>query len=557
MRNRSMFDVALIWIAMPVVVFGAAWAFAPLPAWLSATCIALAVALAVRAAVWREHRRTAAGDRSGESTASAGADEGLDSAARELAVIVVVGPYAAALFPRDQRRSTLRRDDRAVWLLADTPERLNDVMAQVKAARGRFPDAALLPVVTEGDNESVLRREFAQWRIALQAAYCHPECVLSCHVAVYACLGTDDDAVAETRWFGDVLEVGVARVDNAVRLYDRLPTIRRHLAESRQRAAIVRSALGLAVFDWLDEAALLSSISALSNTAPLALRGASLADIPDMPVRPGAWTRWLIARTGLQRRATEPITRPLPLPFVHVPANAAAPSAPSARIGRARPLASHVLLSSAAAATAAIAISGVVNGRLVERVAGDLSAYWNTPRERITASIDTFDRLRAMRDEIARHVRDGAPFAAGWGLYPGHALMSRLDAALAAYRPPVTTLQLDSLPLFARGKATFSAARARRELAHVLRLILQNPDHRVLIEGHADSEGSPDANFRLSEARARAIRDWLVVEGGLPITRIAIQGMGDLRPIGDNATEAGRALNRRVDVSLIPDAAGH
>ncbi|WP_435867650.1 OmpA family protein [Burkholderia dolosa] len=135
--------------------------------------------------------------------------------------------------------------------------------------------------------------------------------------------------------------------------------------------------------------------------------------------------------------------------------------------------------------------------------------------------------------------------------------MSRLDAALAAYRPPVTTLQLDSLPLFARGKATFSAARARRELAHVLRLILQNPDHRVLIEGHADSEGSPDANFRLSEARARAIRDWLVVEGGLPITRIAIQGMGDLRPIGDNATEAGRALNRRVDVSLIPDAADH
>ncbi|HGL4260047.1 hypothetical protein [Burkholderia dolosa] len=99
---------------MPVVVFGAAWAFAPLPAWLSATCIALAVALGVRAAVWREHRRTAAGDRSGESTASAGADEGLDSAARELAVIVVVGPYAAALFPRDQRRSTLRRDDRAV-----------------------------------------------------------------------------------------------------------------------------------------------------------------------------------------------------------------------------------------------------------------------------------------------------------------------------------------------------------------------------------------------------------------------------------------------------------
>ncbi len=552
MSGRSMKAVGLVWIAMPIVVFGGAWALAGLADWQSALCIALAVALALWVATAYERRRLAAD----LAEAAQSAEEEIGNAARELDVIVVVGPYAAGLFPRDGGRATLRRDDRAVWLLADTPERLNDVMTQVKAARGRFPDAALLPVVPEGDDESVLRREFAHWRIALQAAYCHPEYVLPCHVAVYACLGPGGDDTSQTRWFGDSFEVNAPRIDDAIGLYDRLPAIRSQLAASRQAEAVVRSALGLAVFEWLDEAALLSSISALSNTVPFALQGVSLADIDHTPVRPGAWTRWLIARTGLQPRVTKPVAGPLPLPLAHTSTLAGAVGRPAVRSSGHRrewPLASHVLLSSVAAATVAVATSGAMNHRIVERVADDLSTYWNTPGVRITASIDAFERLRATRNEVARHLRDGAPFGAGWGLYPGRALLPRVDAALAAYQPPLTTVQIDSLSLFASGKATFSPAHEHRELAHVLRLIRENPDQRVLIEGHADSEGSHDANLRLSDARARAIRDWLVIEGGLPVTRFAIQGMGDIRPIADNRSEAGRALNRRVDISLIPD----
>ncbi|MET3215384.1 UNVERIFIED_ORG: outer membrane protein OmpA-like peptidoglycan-associated protein [Burkholderia territorii] len=551
MSIRSMKKIGLVWIAMAIVVFGSAWVLAGLPDWLSALCIGSAIASVLWGVAWYERRRPVA------APAAAPADE-IGSTVRELEVIVVVGPYAAALFPREAGRATLRRDDRAVWLLADTPARLNDVMTQVKAARGRFPDAALLPVVPEGDDESVLRGEFAQWRIALQAAYCHPECVLPCHVAVYACLGPGNASTPQTRWFGDPLGFSAPHVKDAIGLSDRLPAIRSQLAESRHAQAAVRGALGLAVFEWLDEAALLSSISALSNTVPFALQGASLADIDHTPVRPGAWTRWLIARTGLQPRVTKPVAGPLPLPCIHASAPVSAdtdgrPSAPSSVNRRAWPLASHVLLSSVTAVTVAVAISGAVNYRLVERIADDLSAYWNTPAVRITASIDTFERLRAARAEVARHLRDGEPFGAGWGLYPGRALLPRVDVALAAYRPPLTTLQIDSLSLFPSGKATFSSAHEHRELAHVLRLIRENPDQRVLIEGHADSEGSSDANLRLSEARARAIRDWLVVQGGLPATRFAIQGMGDIRPIADNRSEAGRALNRRVDVSLIPN----
>ncbi|WP_232452187.1 OmpA family protein [Burkholderia ubonensis] len=537
---------------MLVVVIGGAWVLAGLADWLIATFVALAVASAVCVAGWHERRRAAhAVSSSAEST------DAIGSVAHELAVIVVVGPYAAGLFPRDGGRTTLRRDDRAVWLLADTPERLNDVMAQVKASRGCFPDAALLPVVPEGDDESVLRREFVQWRIALQAAYCHPECVLPCHVAVYACLGPGEDAATQVQWFGDPLDVGVPRLDESIRLYDRLPAIRRQLASSRQTGAVVRSALGLSVFEWLDEAALLSLISALANTSPFALQGVSLADVGHTPIRPGAWTRWLIARTGLQPGVTKPVTGPLPPPLVHASARVAGRHAAPPPTGGEWPLASHVLLSSVVALIVAVAMSGWVNYRIVERIAGDLSTYWNTPGDRITAKIDSFERVREARDEVVRNLRDGAPFGAGWGLYPGHALSARLDAALAAYQPPLTTARIDSLSLFASGKATFSPESAHRELAHVLRLIRVNPDQRVLIEGHADSEGSPEANLQLSEARARAIRDWLVTVGGLPVTRFAIQGMGDIRPIADNRSEAGRALNRRVDISLIPDRVRH
>ncbi|KVO85004.1 flagellar motor protein MotB [Burkholderia ubonensis] len=552
MNMRSMRETGLVWIVMPVVVTGGAWVLAGLADWLIATFVALAVASAVCVAGWHERRRAAhAVSSSAEST------DAIGSVAHELAVIVVVGPYAAGLFPRDGGRTTLRRDDRAVWLLADTPERLNDVMAQVKASRGRFPDAALLPVVPEGDDESVLRREFVQWRIALQAAYCHPECVLPCHVAVYACLGPGEDAATQVQWFGDPLDVGVPRLDESIRLYDRLPAIRRQLASSRQTGAVVRSALGLSVFEWLDEAALLSLISALANTPPFALQGVSLADVGHTPIRPGAWTRWLIARTGLQPGVTKPVAGPLPPPLVHASTRVAGRHAAPPPTGGEWPLASHVLLSSVVALIVAVAMSGWVNYRIVERIAGDLSTYWSTPGDRITAKIDSFERVREARDEVVRNLRDGAPFGAGWGLYPGRALSARLDAALAAYQPPLTTARIDSLSLFASGKATFSPESAHRELAHVLRLIRVNPDQRVLIEGHADSEGSPEANLQLSEARARAIRDWLVTVGGLPVTRFAIQGMGDIRPIADNRSEAGRALNRRVDISLIPDRVRH
>lgn len=90
-------------------------------------------------------------------------------------------------------------------------------------------------------------------------------------------------------------------------------------------------------------------------------------------------------------------------------------------------------------------------------------------------------------------------------------------------------------------------------MVDALELIKAHPGKRVLVAGYADDQGRPDRNLKLSIDRASAVRDWLVEASGIPPTRFAIQGYGDTRPVADNATPEGRAKNRRVEITLVPD----
>ncbi len=71
----------------------------------------------------------------------------------------------------------------------------------------------------------------------------------------------------------------------------------------------------------------------------------------------------------------------------------------------------------------------------------------------------------------------------------------------------------------------------------------------VRIVGHTDSTGSDAINDPLSVDRAQSVRDYLVTRG-VAATRIETSGVGERQPIADNATEAGRAKNRRVEIFL-------
>jgi len=76
---------------------------------------------------------------------------------------------------------------------------------------------------------------------------------------------------------------------------------------------------------------------------------------------------------------------------------------------------------------------------------------------------------------------------------------------------------------------------------------------RLRVEGHTDNTGSLEFNEQLSRRRAEAVRAALIQRGVAP-ARILAAGYGQARPIGDNETEEGRALNRRIEIRIVrPD----
>lgn len=87
-------------------------------------------------------------------------------------------------------------------------------------------------------------------------------------------------------------------------------------------------------------------------------------------------------------------------------------------------------------------------------------------------------------------------------------------------------------------------------LDEVARVIIENPDLVIQIEGHTDNKGSLQFNMKLSQDRANSVREYLIKKGVEP-NRLKAVGFGPTRPIADNATEEGRAKNRRVEFVII------
>lgn len=78
----------------------------------------------------------------------------------------------------------------------------------------------------------------------------------------------------------------------------------------------------------------------------------------------------------------------------------------------------------------------------------------------------------------------------------------------------------------------------------------QYPSTSTVVEGHTDSVGSDTYNQGLSERRAKAVRDVLVNQYGVEGNRVNAVGYGESRPVADNATAEGRAINRRVEAEV-------
>ncbi|MFT4675725.1 MAG: outer membrane protein OmpA-like peptidoglycan-associated protein [Reinekea sp.] len=86
-------------------------------------------------------------------------------------------------------------------------------------------------------------------------------------------------------------------------------------------------------------------------------------------------------------------------------------------------------------------------------------------------------------------------------------------------------------------------------LASVARVLSEYDDTLVTISGHTDSSGSNEYNQLLSEQRASAVAN-IILESGIVFERVAAVGFGEDQPVADNGSAAGRAENRRVEITL-------
>ena len=102
--------------------------------------------------------------------------------------------------------------------------------------------------------------------------------------------------------------------------------------------------------------------------------------------------------------------------------------------------------------------------------------------------------------------------------------------------------------LFAKNSSELTAS-AQENIGVLATTLKKYGDTNVLIEGHTDNTGTDKINDPLSQRRAQAVANYAMNQG-VESSRFEVKGYGSREPVADNATEAGRSANRRVEVAI-------
>lgn len=127
---------------------------------------------------------------------------------------------------------------------------------------------------------------------------------------------------------------------------------------------------------------------------------------------------------------------------------------------------------------------------------------------------------------------------------------SDTDAANVSVIRRVVLQESEARVFFDFDKATLKPV-AREVLADVVQDMRSNAQLRAELVGHADSTGSANYNMGLSQRRAESVRNYLV-DQGIPAAHLSLDWKGETQPIAPNTTRAGRAQNRRVEITVRP-----
>ncbi|MBB7142226.1 OmpA family protein [Escherichia coli] len=206
------------------------------------------------------------------------------------------------------------------------------------------------------------------------------------------------------------------------------------------------------------------------------------------------------------------------------------------------------------------------NQRLVRSVGEHLTAWHRMRGYSSELKTTALQRLKADSQLLNDWQQRGVPQRYGLGLYQGMWLIPPVERATGEWVAPLPprpviqkvtqtpkTVRLNSLALFDAGKWTLKPG-ATKWLVNALVDIKAKAGWLIVVSGHTDNTGDPQRNQALSLKRAEAVRDWMRDTGDIPQSCFAVQGYGESHPVAPNDTAEGRARNRRVEISLVPQA---
>jgi len=132
-----------------------------------------------------------------------------------------------------------------------------------------------------------------------------------------------------------------------------------------------------------------------------------------------------------------------------------------------------------------------------------------------------------------------------------------MRAALANSEAAAIKREGNLLAISLKGDLTFDTNSATvrpglySEIDRIADVLYRYPQTVVRVEGHTDSRGSEEYNLDLSQRRADAVKN-LLTQRGLAANRVETVAFGESKPIATNETEAGRQMNRRVEIKIAP-----